>query len=245
MTTPSLTVPSSSRAVRPQWRRAAARMLRTSLVQAAWFWVICLTVVALAVGVLARAGRLEMSIVQFLRYGGIWYPFSLFVVVTATYLTLHVASGMTRRSFVRASLLAVVVTGLLYGIVMTAAVLAEGAVYAANGWAPSDDAVPPALEGLLPMLSAYALSFTSGGLSGLLVGLAYYRFGALRGTLSLPLTLVPILAVMTLTDVGLAAELDRVAPLQTLASVAILAAGAVAFHLLARRAPITAPLVTS
>ena len=42
--------------------------------------------------------------VSFGRQAGIWFPFSLCVFIATTYVRVHIAAGMTRRTFVRAAL---------------------------------------------------------------------------------------------------------------------------------------------
>ena len=35
---------------------------------------------------------------SFARQGAIWFPFSVFIAITAAYLPVHVAAGLTRRT---------------------------------------------------------------------------------------------------------------------------------------------------
>ena len=55
-------------------------------------------------------------------------------------------------------------------------------------------------SGLLASWGTYSLLTLTGMVSGLLVGAGYYRFGGLRGTLLLPLGLVPVLSGQFLID---------------------------------------------
>ena len=88
----------------------------------------------------------------------------------------------------------------------------------------------------------WPLSFVGGQLSGLLVGMAYYRLGGWWGTVVLPLTLAPIYLVgspgLTTGQFQLLAPLDPSAPVTAVVSVVVLALAALAYYLLARHVPI-------
>ncbi|PSK99381.1 hypothetical protein CLV63_103104 [Murinocardiopsis flavida] len=237
---------------RPQWVRVLLVMLRALLVQSLWFWVWVLVPAAVAIVLLDRFGDLDMSVVQFARYGGIWYPFALSFIGVGIQFTVHVANGLTRRSYIRAVLVTTLLIGLAYAVLMTAAMVVERAVYTANGWAPYTSGHSASLvAGAGSLFAATALAFTAGGVSGLLVGIAFYRGGALRGFLALPLTVSPAVVVMLLTD-DVAAGRDwtfpatvSTVPLTAALCLALIAAAATAFHLLARSAPVSKGLATS
>lgn len=235
-TTP--TKPSTTR--RPQWLRVLFPMLRAFLGQTLWFWAFVVAAEIVMIIILQRTGNLESSIVQYARYGAIWYPFAFALGILAIQFSRHVASGLTRRSFIRAILISTVATGVAYAVLMTLAMLLEGAVFSGLGMGPfSGGRSGPILPHGGIVLVNSALSVTAGGVSGLLAGIAFYRGGALRGTLSLPLTVAPAVTVMLLTTDVYTTTLFTV-----VLALALIIGAAIAFHLLARAAPITRAMVT-
>lgn len=199
-------------------------------------WAVAVLVAGAVVGTLLveRISQVELSIVQFGRQGFVWFPFAIAITLATAYVPVHVASGMTRRVLARASLLAGVLTGLTYAVVMTVALQAEGAVYDAVGWPQRITDTAPLFEqadqvGLV--LLDLSLLFVAAQLSGLLVGAVYYRFGGWRGTVALPLTVGPVFAVPTLLtaewwDLGL--------PVRSLLAVGVLALCAAAYAVVLR-----------
>jgi hypothetical protein len=109
-------------------RATAAWMLTTHLYLAVWFWGIAIVVLTLVIVAIDQLGTLQNSVVAFSRQGAIWFPFSMFVAITAAYLPVHVATGLTRRTFARGALVAAVVIGLLYGVVYTTLLYIERTV---------------------------------------------------------------------------------------------------------------------
>lgn len=235
---------------RPQWWRAASWMVRMQAYLGLWFWAIVLVLALAAAVVVSRVGQVEISLLQFAAHGALWFPFALMITVVAVQLTGHVANGMTRRSFVRAALVAAAATGLGYGLVIALGLVVEGTIYDALGWPHvhvattgpgGEDVVAPWSLGLPASTLVYAVRTFGGAVAGLLVGVTYYRLGGLRGTLLLPLTVLPAvvgqddLAARTADAVGLSL------PLYTLATLAVLALAAWAFHALTRHAPLAQP----
>ncbi|MCK6210667.1 hypothetical protein KZX45_08955 [Georgenia sp. EYE_87] len=235
---------------RPQWWRAASWMVRMHAYLGLWFWAIVLVVALTAAGVVSRVAQIEVSILQFAAHGALWFPFSLMITVVAVQLTAHVGNGMTRGSFVRAALLAAAATGLTYGSVLAVGLAVEGAIYDGVGWPHlhvattgpgADDVVAPWSLGLPTSAFVYAVRTAGGAVAGLLVGITYYRLGGLRGTLLLPLTVLP--AIVGQDDLAARAA-DAVGvslPLYTLATLAVLALAAWAFSRLTRNAPVAHP----
>lgn len=235
---------------RPQWWRAGAWMLGMHTYLALWFWavVLCLAVVALVV--LNQAGTVGVSVLQFAAHGALWYPFSLMITVAAAQITSHVGNGMTRRSFAQAALLAVVLVGLLYGVLTAVGLAVEGALYDRAGWPHAhvantgesgDVRAVPWSEGVLVSAATYAVRSAGGAVAGLLVGTVYYRLGALRGTLALPLTVLPALAGQDdLADV-VADALGLSLAAYDLLNLAVVALAALAFWRLVRTIPIAPP----
>jgi hypothetical protein len=177
--------------------RTTRHLLAMLLFLAAWFWGLAIVVVSLVLVMIDRFGEVENSVLQFVRQGGIWFPFSLAVIIATTYLPIHVAAGMTRRAFATAALLAAAVTVAVYAGAMTLLLQAERAVFSAAGWphTMSDVGFSATSGDVGRILGDYLLTFGCGVVSGLLVGIVYYRAGGWWGTLALPLTVGPLLLV--------------------------------------------------
>ncbi|MBD7919987.1 hypothetical protein H9657_17080 [Cellulomonas sp. Sa3CUA2] len=229
-----------------------ARRLAVALLQmAGWFWGIA--IVAIVAGNVigwAVAGATDVSIAIYARQAATWFPFSLAIMLVAAYLRVHVAAGMTRRSFVRAALVVEVGAGLAYAAVLTALVLAERAVHDALGWDSviTEVQVSDASSPVWALFLDQAVPFVLGNLSGLLVGVVYLRGGAWWGTLTLPLTVGPLAVSMYLGGARLM-ELPGIWTTASDTQVLLLGAGvgavfclvtALVFAGLARRAPVTA-----
>ncbi|MBF0687378.1 MAG: hypothetical protein IR158_06365 [Cellulomonas sp.] len=165
------------------------------LVMAGWFWGIAVAAITVAnVVAWLVTGRVDVSIAVYARQGSLWFPFSLAIMLVAAYLRVHVAAGMTRRTFVRAAVLVEVTAGLAYAAILTAVILAERAVHSALGWDATiteiqltDESSPFWL-----LFLDLAVPFVLGNLSGLLVGIVYQTRGGWWGTLTLPLTVGPV-----------------------------------------------------
>jgi hypothetical protein len=194
-------------------------------------WAVAVLVAGVVVGtvVVERTSQVDLSIVQFGRQGFVWFPFAIAIGLATAYVPVHVAAGMTRRVMARASLLAGVLTGLTYAVVMAVALQVERAVHGALGWPHRITDPGPLYDeasqvGLI--LLDLSLLFVAAQLSGLLVGAVYYRFGGWRGTFALPLTVGPIFAVPTLLTAG---WWDLALPVRALLAVVVLALCAAAY----------------
>lgn len=229
---------------RPQWARAAATHLQVYLYLWMVGWAVVVVAVTVAIAVIAMVnGSVPLSIAQFVRNGPlVWFLFAIAIMVTTMYLAPHVANGMTRRSFIRGSLVAATGNGLLHGVTAAVVVLVEGAVFDRLGWAHAAPEGQPGLweRGAGILLLDHTLTALAGTVTGLLVGIAYYRLGGWWATLALPLTLSPILVLMLTTswrDAPFAPW--GLPPATAYAVTAVLTlAAALAFALLTRRVPI-------
>ncbi|WNB87191.1 hypothetical protein [Cellulomonas sp. ATA003] len=145
--------------------------------------------------VLHRVDELEGSVWEMLDQGPRWFLFAMGIAVVTGYLTAHVANGMTRRSFTAAATVAGLGVVAAYAVVTAVGYLVERAVFDARGWPTTlgshhlytdtgQIALVLAENGLVP--AVYAAS-------GLCVGAVYYRGGGWWGTLTLPLTVGPVL----------------------------------------------------
>ncbi|MFS0699034.1 hypothetical protein AB6N24_03570 [Cellulomonas sp. 179-A 4D5 NHS] len=258
MSTTTLARPAVRR--RTPTARTARHLLTMLLYLAVWFWGIAVVVLTVAILLVDRFGDVTTSVVQFARQGGIWFPFSLTIIIATTYLPTHVAAGMTRRAFATAALVASVVTAAVYAGVLTLLIQVERLVYERAGWthALTDIGLSATSSGTAVDLGRlfldYLLMFGSGVVSGLLVGIVYYRAGGWWGTLALPLTIGPLFLVTALlaSDAGpfdLAWVVERLGPggddalARVSLCVLIIAAQAAAFHRITRRAALN-PVTT-
>ncbi len=233
-------------ASRPQWMRAAHRHLSIYVFLWLWLWAICIVGAAVAIVVVNHFGTVNVSMVQFVRNGPlVWFLFSLGVIVVSGYLGVHVANGMTRRSFITGGLVAALAASLLHALTGAALLLLEGALYDRMGWdhdaAPGEEYVPGVWEaGVVDLLLDHTLAALAGTITGLLVGIAYYRLGGWWGTLALPLTLLPIVYTMFSTSWSEAPFVPwDLPPISAhVFGAVVIAAAAVAFALLTRTVPI-------
>jgi hypothetical protein len=243
-----MTIPAPTRR-RPQWLRVSAQLLRAYVRLMAWFWATVVFFAVVILAVVSRFHEVRLSGMQFAHHGALWYPFTLAIIITSGYLGVHVAAGMTRRSFARACLVAATVVSLLNAVVATLLLLVERAVYDRLGWfqGVASEGMDQAI--LAAGAPAHALNLfvvlAAGMLSGTLVALAYYRFGGWAGTLALPLTMLPLLMAGLFPVVAdepwsfwqlPRTSVELAGPVITLI---VLAAGAAAVVLLSRRVPIS------
>ena len=170
-------------------------LMRGQLRIAGWAMVVVAVASAATLTVLAIVRPPDYSIVGFARQGFIWFPFSLAIAVAVGQVNVQVGLGRTRRTFGRAAVLAAVAMSAVYAVGAVALIQLERALYAVLGWEHRilDDLLL-ANDGaqIGALLAAYLAAAGSGQLCGLLCGLVYYRSGAWWGTLTLPLTVGPI-----------------------------------------------------
>ncbi|MFS0703871.1 hypothetical protein AB6N23_05045 [Cellulomonas sp. 179-A 9B4 NHS] len=199
MTTATATRP----VTRPSPLRHALRVqLRLVAPLTLWFWAIAVVGAVVATVVLAAVrDDVVTTVVGLARQGGIWVLFAQSIVLVAVYLRVHVAAGMTRRVFVRSSAVTAVGVGVLYGVVLTVLVLLEGVVHDALGWdtTVTDALLPGPHDSAAALLAEYVPMHVVASVTGLLVGSAYQRLGGWWGTLALPLTFLPLAALLSLS----------------------------------------------
>jgi len=190
---------------RPATRQGPALRTATCLLTwfgqvSLWYWAIVLVVVVAVPLVVDAVGSVGTSTIWFARQSGVWFPFSIMIGIATTYPQVHVASGMTRRSYVRGALAAAALTAMAFALLMAGGLMAERAWYGAMGWDWSlqDQGWfdPDVTFGGL--LVAYLATFVVAYVSGLLVGTVYAAAGGWWGTLTLPLTAGPSLAMTIL-----------------------------------------------
>jgi len=183
-------------------RATASWLLGMNLFLAAWFWGMAIVVVTGALVVISMVGEVNVSIMAFARQGAVWFPFSVLIAITAAYLPVHVAAGLTRRSLALGSLVAAIGTALVYAAVFCGLLLVERAVFGALDWQwRIFDDVPLATTDMVTMLVSTVLLLVVANVSGLLVGISYQRLGGWWGTLALPLTAGPVVLAFAVFEV--------------------------------------------
>lgn len=231
---------------RPCWIGTARRQLRIYLYLYAVVWAIFLVGIVAAIVIVDRLGTVDLSIVQFVRNGPLfWFVFALAIIVPTSYLTPHVANGLTRRAFTVGSLVAVATNALLHALTTAVVLFLEGAFYAAMGWehdtAGEGEFVPGLWEqGFGVVLLDHSLGTLAGGVSGLLLGICFYRLGGLFGTLLIPLAIGPLLLVLGLSTWGTGDQAWLVDDtLGAVLAAALIVVAATAFALLVRNVRIS------
>ncbi len=219
-----------------------------------WAFPVIAVAAAIAIVVWASIGEPTKSIVGFSRQGMVWFPFSLSIAIAAGQVNVHVAMGRTRRALGRAAVLVALAMSVVYALGLVVLVQVERGVYAVAGWhhVISDGmtfASDTSQVGLL--FGEYLVTTAVAQLCGLLCGITYYRYGGWVGTLSLPLTVSPVLLVLA----GMGAEASFLSgdlavgtvgggAVRAAVAVVVMAAVIVAFQRILRGTPLrTAPLI--
>ncbi|WP_199423276.1 hypothetical protein [Actinotalea solisilvae] len=225
--------------------RGARLALRSQLPIWGLFWLTLVAIAAVILAVTLRFADVEQSVWNYLGAGTRWFAFTMLVFLVTAGVGPYVAHGLTRRAFVGLVALDAGVTSVVFAACWTLGHAVEVAVFRAQGWptvvedhlyADGAQLGLVALEAL-PTLLVFAVS-------GALVGAAYYRAGGWWGTLTLPLTLAPIVLTEALLTGGwigdAVADLGATVPLAVRAPAVLLLAGAglLALHLVLGRAAI-------
>lgn len=203
-----MTAPDLARPATAPFVTTIRRLLRTLVTPMVWFWGIVVLAVVIITVVLASTGVTHISVVSFARQAGIWFPFSMYISIATVYLRVHVATGMTRRTFARAALVTAVVFAAANGLLMASGLWLERRVHGWLDWdwVLQDAALDPSGGSWPVMLLDYGLTYLVANACGLLCGVVYYsagerwgpKAGGWWGTLSLPLTVGPVLVVLGL-----------------------------------------------
>lgn len=229
-------------------------LMRGQLRIAGWALVVVAVASALTLTVLAIVRPPDYSVVGFARQGFIWFPFSLAIAIAVGQVNVQVGMGRTRRTLGRAAVLTALAMSAVYAVSAVGLIQLERTLYAVVGWEHQilDDlslANDSAQVGAL--LAAYLVAAGSGQLCGLLCGLVYYRSGGWWGTLTLPLTVGPVILLQLVLNADLpflggGLELGTTGGALARAGIVVvlLALVALAFDRVLRGTPVrTAPLV--
>ncbi len=171
-----------------------SRQLRSTLI--AWWSSI---VVLFAAGLVVRAwiAEVDSSTWQYAQVAPAVFMLVVGILLPTVFLPMHVGQGVTRRAFTRAAALWAVGAAVAGAVVIVLGFAVEGLVYDAAGWEQAieqprlfDDAGQwhLILAQHVPLLVVYLAG-------GWVIGAAYYRWGWWRGSLAVPLGVVPLFAL--------------------------------------------------
>ncbi|HLS25460.1 MAG TPA: hypothetical protein VK063_06260 [Beutenbergiaceae bacterium] len=228
---------------RPTWLTATKTLIQAHLRLAVWFWAVLALILVGAHVLMSGVIPTRVLIAQYGTHGSTWFPFTLAIIFVLAYLPVHVTSGMTRRSFIRANLATALLMGPAYGAGLFLLAAVERTVFP-EAPVPFDQQQVFGSSGLWGLLVGQALLSTTGIVCGLLVGIAYYRLHALLATLLLIPTVGPVLVVVALTASDAPIQQWLGLPTGTGwavgAAAVVIALAALAFHLITRTIPIKA-----
>lgn len=171
----------------------------------AWF-VAVVVIVFLAIGVIVElaTGGITESLWENSQYATRYFPLSMGIMITAAYLPVAVASGLTRRTFGWAGTGVVLALSGAMALLEAGGYLVEHGLYRLLG--ETQEFTTPHLFDhgyqfwiVFPEVWIVVAANVAGGW---LIGSAYYKWGWLGPTLALPLLLLPILAVEAIMSVG-------------------------------------------
>jgi hypothetical protein len=169
-----------------------------------WFWPAAVVLTTTIGIIIASFTPITKSIWENAGQWPRWWLFAMAIALVATHLPVVVLHGVTRRAAIRALAASGVLISLYWAAFMVAGHVVERFVYARLGWPDTFDTPHLFSDGydVVPMLAEFALIFLAYQLSGALIGAFYYRFGGIRGTLLLPLGLLPAAAMEVLLATG-------------------------------------------
>lgn len=126
-----------------------------------------------------------------------WFVFAMGTSLTYSYLPVHVAHGGTRRSFVTATTLAIIVGALLLALTMPIGYLLESLIYDRYDWVQAfrGEHLFENWRQIGPLLLEYGLRYAFAGVLGTMVAGTYYRLGNIWATVLLPVTVLLPLAL--------------------------------------------------
>lgn len=124
-----------------------------------------------------------------------WFLFVMGIMQVTMTLPVLIAHGITRKAFWRAGLAFVVFSALLFTVLVMVGMGLETALFSANGGVSRlPDTYPMASAGNAVAYTAISFLAMAGYmLSGLLIGLVYYRMRVWQAIVLTPLALLPII----------------------------------------------------
>lgn len=183
----------------PRWVQAGVWQLSGYAAITGGFLLLIALGAVVVLAIISRSTTPTESALQYPLQGLAWIPFAMAIHFTTNWLRPHIAAGMTRRSFAAAAVATVLALGPLTAVAVVAAFRVEAWAYAALGWTAgaASGFVIPGQIALGPLTWGIALLVSTFGMTGLLVGLTYARFGPIA-TLLLPVSLLPLPASLGL-----------------------------------------------
>lgn len=203
-TTESRTRPAAQFGLRPVEAVLVRRTIREVWRLTRWIWPVAALVAVALVAVIANLTPITRSAWEVGGQWPRWWLFALGIAQVAMQLPITVLHGVTRRSALRACGAVWVVVAVAWAAYMSAGHVLEQVLYDRLGWSYALQSPHLFDDGfdVPPMLFEYGSIFLAYLLSGGLVGGLYYRHGGVRGTLLLPLGLLPVLAIEALLSTG-------------------------------------------
>lgn len=217
------------------YRRARSSFLDLSTGLAKSF-VLFIAIVAVIFGAVAVLVQVTNgidggeSIWENSQYATRYFPLSMGIMITAAYLPVAIASGVTRRSFGWAGSAIVIAMALVMALLEAAGYLVEYGLYRAGGTTQTFTTPHLFDHGyqFWLVVAEVWIVVAANVAGGWLIGSAYYKWGWFWPTIALPLLLLPLLAVEAIMSVGWAgAAMDAMGAGRLPDGVAVLAALAV------------------
>lgn len=175
--------------------RIARRLAVDHVVFAGLLMVVALLLAGAVTAGIAVSGRTPGSVWEQASQVTRWFAAGVGGTFAYTQLPLHVTHGVTRRTFARQAVLAVLAFVVALAALVTAGFALETLLHDATGWSQtlsrSHLFTTPAQPGLVA--SEYALVYAVWCSAGALLGAGFYRDGGI-GLLLIPVALVQIVA---------------------------------------------------
>ncbi len=218
-------------------RRLGRRFVTSLLVAGAWFWVLWAALVIGAPLAVERWGG-ELERITYAAAGGPgrWVAFTVGLLATVTLLTIHLAAGGTRRSFVTGVVRGAVPAGLAFGVLTAALAAGERRLYTAleRPWTGIGPFAVDSPAGFATTTLGETLVIVTYVLVGSAVAVGYRRSGPWWGTALMVPLLLPAAVVDLATRTGIFGLALRGAPaLDPLPTVVVTLAGGIAATALA------------
>lgn len=195
--------------------RASFQDLSIGLSQAVLWFVVIVAVIFLVIAVIIQlaggGGDASESIWENSQYATRYFPLSMGIVITAAYLPVAIASGVTRRSFGWAGSATVITLAGVMALLEGGGYLVEYGLYRLVDETPTYTTPHLFDHGyqVWIIVPEVWIVVAANVAAGWLIGSAYYKWGWFWPTLCLPFLLLPVLVVEATMAVGWAgATLD-------------------------------------
>ncbi|MHA7133675.1 hypothetical protein [Oerskovia turbata] len=235
-------------------RTGAVNMLAGAWVVGLWYWGIVVVIAGVLIYLGTRTDIFEGEPPDGVVNGSVkFFLLVLGIILPVASVAIHVASGGTRRSFVRATWITGGVVGVTFGLAAALLGYVEWFVLDSLGWEAQQEMQNLYADGGQIGTVFLVQLFFCGvyWLAGAAIGMGYYRLKFVRGTLALPVLLLPVVLVELALQSGYfgapfaqAVGLGEAQVLTAiLGGIAALAAAGLALHLVSRSVSIS-PVTT-